>query len=142
MTTTSRRASPIAIFLDISAFLVVLDAAENNYPAAKDLWQQLVAQEESLVCANDILVETLALVQCRLGMDAVRTFQDDILPVVTVEGVDAECHAEGVSALLIAGRRELSLVDCVSFSAMRRLGIQTAFAFDRYFSEQGFSVIP
>lgn len=140
--TTSPRATARAIFVDTSAFLAVLDAAEANHPAAKDLWRQLVSQEASLVCTNYILVETLALAQRRLGVEAVRAFQEDILPVVTVDWVDSDAHAEGVGALLIAGRRDLSLVDCVSFNAMRRLGLDVAFAFDRHYPEQGFSTIP
>jgi predicted nucleic acid-binding protein len=44
-----------------------------------------------------------------------------------------------MAALLTAGRRELSLVDCVSFACMRRLGITRALHFDRHFKEQGFA---
>jgi predicted nucleic acid-binding protein len=38
-----------------------------------------------------------------------------------------------------ARRRDLSLVDCVSFEVMRRNGITRAFAVDRHFQELGFS---
>jgi predicted nucleic acid-binding protein len=48
-------------------------------------------------------------------------------------------HQAGVAALLTAASRQLSLVDCASFETMRSLGIQTAFAFDRHFVEQGFA---
>jgi predicted nucleic acid-binding protein len=33
-------------------------------------------------------------------------------------------------------------VDCVSFAAMRRVGAERAFAFDRQFRQQGFVLIP
>ncbi|MDP2857839.1 MAG: VapC toxin family PIN domain ribonuclease, partial [Bacillota bacterium] len=46
------------------------------------------------------------------------------------------------AALLTAGRRNLSLVDCVSFDVMRRLGMEKAFAFDAHFAEQGFQCMP
>ena len=52
--------------------------------------------------------------------------------------VDAALHRAGSDALLAAGRRDVSLVDCVSFAAMRREGIADAFAIDRHFAEQGF----
>jgi len=39
---------------------------------------------------------------------------------------------------LTAARRQLSLVDCISFEVMRRRGIKTAFTFDDHFAEQGF----
>lgn len=43
---------------------------------------------------------------------------------------------------LTANRRQLSLVDCVSFTVMRERGIKTAFVFDDHFEEQGFECIP
>ena len=81
---------------------------------------------------------TFALVQSRLGLDAVRSLQQDVVPALRVLWVDAELHAAAATALLTAARRRLSLVDCVSFEAMRREGVRRAFAFDRHFAELGF----
>jgi len=132
----------MSTFIDTSALLAVLDADDQNHPMAKQAWENLVANESDLVCTNYVLVETFALVQSRLGLEAVRTFQEDIVPLLRIEWIDAQSHASGVAALLIAARRQLSLVDCASFDAMRRLGITTAFTFDRHFAEQGFNKIP
>jgi predicted nucleic acid-binding protein len=87
-------------------------------------------------------VECFALVQHRLGMDAVRGLQEDILPVIHVEFVTLDIHRIGIAALLSAARRNLSLVDCVSFEVMRSLDIKNAFAFDPHFKEQGFAPVP
>jgi len=95
-----------------------------------------------LVCSNYVVLETFALIQSRIGINAVRSFEEDILPVVKIEWVDADVHHAGVSALLTASRRDLSLVDCVSFDLMRRYGLQHVFAFDEHFTEQGFQVSP
>lgn len=95
-----------------------------------------------MVCTNYVLVETFALVQHRLGMEAVRTFQEDILPMLSVGWVGEQDHRAGVTGLLAAGRRRLSLVDCVSFDAMRQAGIKPVFAFDQHFKEQGFDCMP
>ena len=46
-----------------------------------------------------------------------------------------------MTALLTANRRQLRLVDCVSFLGMRQLNLKTAFAFDRDFNEQGFETL-
>ena len=54
----------------------------------------------------------------------------------------APLHERAVAALLTAGDRDLSLVDCVSFEVMRRSGLDTAFAFDEGFTKQGFRVTP
>ncbi len=82
------------------------------------------------------------MLQSRLGIEAVRAFNDAILPVVTTQWITAEDHAAATHALLTANRRSMSLVDCVSFHLMRRLGIEQAFCFDRDFAEQGFSALP
>ena len=126
------------VYIDTSALYAVLDADDENHESAKRLWTDLLTQEARLVCSNYVLVETFALVQHRLGIEAVRTLQEDILPTLHVEWVDELSHRAAVTALLTAGRRRLSLVDCTSFEVMRQLGIRTAFAFDAHFAEQGF----
>ena len=45
-----------------------------------------------------------------------------------------------ISALLAAAKKNLSLVDCVSFELMGNLGIRTAFAFDAHFKDAGFGL--
>jgi len=132
----------MTVFVDTSAFLAVLDAGDANHGQATQIWQDLVNREETLVCSNYVLIETFALVQNRLGMPAVSVLQNDILPVINVEWIDEPLHRAGVSALLTADRRRLSLVDCTSFETMRLLGIQQAFTLDQHFSEQGFECLP
>ena len=132
----------MTMLVDTSAFYAVLCADDPNHVAADHVWVQAIKQHDQLVCTNYILVETFALLQKRLGIAAVRAFQEDISPFLDVEWVDAFSHLAAVSALLVAGRRQLSLVDCASFETMRRLGITTAFAFDPHFKEQGFTCIP
>lgn len=130
------------IFLDTSALYAVLDRDDANHARAKERWAVLLDPDNALVTTNYILVESFALIQNRLGLGALRSFQEDILPLISVEWVDAAAHRAGVGALLAAGRRKLSLVDCVSFEAMRSLGLRTAFTFDPHFVEQGFLSVP
>lgn len=132
----------MSVFVDTSALLAVLDADDTNHKNAREAWKELISRDELLICTNYVLVETFALVQHRLGMKAARTFQDDISPVLIVEWVDESAHRAGVTAVLTALRKNLSLVDCVSFDVMRRLGIKSAFVFDLHFKEQGFDCIP
>jgi len=129
----------VSVFVDTSALLAVLHAGDDNHTRAARAFRALLETNEELVTTSYVLVETTALLQHRFGLAAVRGFQDDVVPVLGIEWVDAELHAEGTAALVTAGRRELSLVDCVSFASMRRHGIAQAFHFDRHFREQGFS---
>lgn len=128
----------MSVFVDTSALLAVLDADEERHGAASTHWQGLLEADEPLLTTSYIVVETFAVVQRRLGLDAVRSLASDLLPLVEIEWVGAEAHAAAVAALLVANRRGLSLVDCVSFETMRRRGLTRAFAFDEHFDEQGF----
>jgi predicted nucleic acid-binding protein len=131
----------MSVFVDTSALLAVLDADDAFHPPARRIWEDLLQRAEDLFCTSYVLVECFALVQHRLGISAVRVLVEDMLPVIRVHWVAPEEHQEGVSALLTTGRRDLSLVDCVSFQSMRRLGVPHAFAFDQDFVEQGFQVL-
>jgi predicted nucleic acid-binding protein len=128
----------LSTFVDTSAVLAVLNADDGNHARAAKTWRSLVESGEPLVCTSYTLVELFALVQHRFGLQIVRALEEDVVPMLGVVWVDAGLHSEGVSALLAAARRRLSLVDCVSFACMRRLGITRAFHFDPHFREQGF----
>ena len=128
-------------FVDTSALFAVLDADDANHASAGRIWRNLLDEREEMVCSNYILIESFALFQRRLGLEAVRTFRSDVVGVLQVRWVDEALHAAGVAALLTAGRRQLSLVDCVSFELMRRLALTSAFAFDDDFADQGFACL-
>ena len=125
-------------FADTSALYAVLDRDDENHQTARVTWDLLLKSGAILVTSNYVLVETYALVQRRLGLDALRIFQDDIFPLLTVEWINRAQHDSAIAVVLSAGRKGLSLVDCVSFGLMRSAGLRKAFAFDRHFVEQGF----
>ena len=125
-------------FVDTSGILALLDSSEARHEDAWRAWETLVSSGQELLTSSFVLVETYALVQSRLGMDAIRTLHEELLPLLSVHWVDSSIFTESANALLVADRRRLSLVDCASFVLMRQLGIKHAFAFDNHFSEQGF----
>lgn len=130
------------IFIDTSAFWSLIDGADQYHKKAKETFKELISQEAILICNNYIVAETFALIQKRFGMEAVRTFQEDILNLLNVEWVDRQLHESSIMSLIAANRRELSLVDCVSFEMMRKLELKKVFTFDKHYKEQGFECIP
>jgi predicted nucleic acid-binding protein len=131
----------MTVFVDTSALLALIDADEARHEDALLIWNRLLGGDVPIVTTNYVLVETYALTQRRLGGAAVRVLTDDLLPVVDVEWIGRELYERAVSVLIAASRRELSLVDAVSFEAMRQRGIDRVFAFDRHFEEAGFSLV-
>jgi predicted nucleic acid-binding protein len=132
----------MTVFVDTSAFYAVFDRDDANHPAAKETWTALLREPATLLTTNYVLVETAALLQHRLGVAAVRSFHEDVVPLLQVDWITEEGHRAGAEAVLAAARKKLSLVDCVSFQTMRRLGVRTAFCFNAHFSEQGFTARP
>ena len=130
------------IYIDTSAFLAMINSEDINHDLAMKTWRQLIEEEQTLVCNNYVIVETIALIQRRVHLRAVSILHNDILPFVEIDWLDEELHNAIVKTLLKNDRRQISLVDLSSFDTMRRRGIQTAFGFDSHFSEQGFAIIP
>ncbi|HQT98554.1 MAG: type II toxin-antitoxin system VapC family toxin [Desulfobacteria bacterium] len=130
------------IFIDTSAFYALLDGDDAEHSRALRLWEKEPPVEGGLVTTNYVVLESMALLQTRLGMPAVRVFRDAILPLVRIEWIDEAVHAQAVSALIAADRRGLSMVDLSGFETMRRLGIRSAFTFDRHFRQYGFQTLP
>ncbi len=128
-------------FVDSSAFLAMLDDDDTNHRPAAAIWTQLLAADESLITSSYVIVEVTAVLQRRVGMDSVRAFHEDYVPLVSIQWVEETIHASALSALLAANRRQLSLVDCVSFEVMRRRGIIEAFVFDQHFVERGITCL-
>lgn len=129
------------IYVDTAALLAIVDTKDIHHETAKEFWGQQVLTA-NFRTNNYVAVESIALIQNRLGLDAVKILADRILPVIEIEWLDAEKHETAVRNLFIANRRNLSLVDCSSFETMRCLGIKTVFTFDEHFKEQGFDVVP
>ncbi len=132
----------MSIYVDTSALLAVVDVAAAEHGAVRQVWEELLLSDETLHASNYVIVETHALLQRRFGMAAIRLLEGVIAPVLLVHWATEEEHRAAAKAVLAANRRDLSLVDCLSFSVMRELAIQTALTLDPHFAEQGFRMLP
>lgn len=125
------------IFLDTSAIYAWADTADPNHRTALRRLQAILESREELLTHNYVLVESIALLQARLGlMAAVKLAKDS--SVFVIEWVDDELHASGIRELERSRRRRISLVDHISFLVMKRRGVATAFAFDPDYETAGF----
>ena len=131
----------MSVFVDASAFVAALDADDVRHPQARALWLKLLQSQERLATTNYVGLETVAVAQRRLGVDAVATLAESFFPWTDVIWVTEWEHSAAMTAVLAARRRHLSLVDCVSFEVMRRLGLSRCFTFDPHFAEMGFECL-
>ncbi len=131
----------MTVFLDSSAVIAVLDRSQTTNPQAARSWRALVDGDHTVVTSSYVILEATSLVQRRYGLPAV-VEAEAIWAVVDVHWVDAEAHRAAVQMVLLAGHRNLSIVDCVSLQLMQSLGIRHAFAFDCHFTERGYTLPP
>ena len=127
-------------FLDTSAIYAWADIADPNHGTALRRLQRILADGETLLTHNYVLVESLALLQARLGVEAAIKLSKDAR-TFEIDWVDADLHEAGVREMARSKARKISLVDHISFLVMRRRGLRTAFAFDNDFIAAGFTVV-
>lgn len=129
------------IFVDTSALLALLDRDDISHTLAGRIWQRLIAEKHKLFTTNYVLVETAALLQSRIGVDAVQELQSAIAPLLEPIWIGKDLHDSSMQAVLLANLRQLSVVDCSSILVARQSGIVHFFAFDRHFTQRGFTCL-
>lgn len=129
------------VFVDTSALVALLNADDEQHQRAARVFERLRTQRVPLMTTSYVLVETYALVGRRLGLEAVLNFRADFAPLLDVVWVDELLHNAGLDVLAQRGKWQLSLVDAVSFAAMRQSGVDDAFVFDQHFDQEGFTPV-
>jgi predicted nucleic acid-binding protein len=132
----------MSVFIDTTAFYAYYDADDLHHPQAVDWMERLLARQAILYTTNYILVEATVLLQRRLGLAWAERLQTEARPLLQVIWVDEAVHEAAMSAVMAANQRDLSLVDCVSFQVMQSQGLRHALAFDRHFTDRGYTLPP
>lgn len=127
------------IFVDTSGFYALLDGSDPFHPAARAAFDVATRDGRQLLCTSYVLHESQAVIQGRLGWEAVDAWLDRIVPLCEVVWVDAKLHELGIARCRQARERRLSLTDCISIETMRRRGITEAIADDAHFAREGFT---
>ena len=132
----------MTVFADTSALYALLVRTEEGHAEVAAAFSRLLRGRRALVTSNYVVLETAALLQRRIGLPAVRDFDERIAPLLTVRWITEPLHRRAMDRLIRADRRGVSLVDCTSFEVMEGEGITEAFALDRDFAAAGFRLVP
>ncbi|MBI4227177.1 MAG: PIN domain-containing protein [Candidatus Omnitrophica bacterium] len=130
------------IFVDTSALYASLAPEDAQHDAARQALQRLAEDEAELVTTNYVLLECASLIQRRHGFAPAKAFLAKAGETLDTVWIDAPLQQAAITIWTRAQSRQLSLVDCTSFAAMRHAGLRRAFAFDVHFTQHGFSLIP
>lgn len=128
------------IFADTSILYAAAAAEDKDHFAARKVLEE--HKQAEFVTTNYVLLECATLLQRRHGFSPAKNFLAGALQRMELVWVDEDLHREAVRLWSDTQQRDLSLVDCTSFAAMRRAGIRRVFAFDLHFTQQGFEAIP
>jgi len=129
------------VFIDTSAFYALMDRSDRYHQSAGKLWTHLLDNGCYLTTSNYVTVETLALLQNRLGFEAADLWSRDVLGIVETFWIDEVLHNLAFEIWFSLGRRKLSFVDCTSFVIMRHDKTEKVFGFDQHFSDHGFEIL-
>jgi predicted nucleic acid-binding protein len=80
------------IFIDTSAFYALMDRSDRYHHSASKLWAHFLDKGYYLKTSNYVTVETLALLQTRLGFEAADLWSRDILDIVETLWIDKVLH--------------------------------------------------
>jgi uncharacterized protein len=116
------------IFIDTSAIYALASRSDVNHFAASTKFASIMRSNIPLVTHSYVIVESIALLQHRLGLASAVRFENESR-WFDVEWITPEVHAEAVRRWSV-GSRDISFVDHVSRLVMQLRRIDTAFAFD------------
>lgn len=128
------------IFADTSGLFALLVKNDDMHVRAKLNFSYFAQHRVQLMTSSFVLVETTALLQRRVGLAAVHDFQSKIMPLLEMIWVNAEWYTRAIQRLFALNNRDIGLVDSLSFEIMESCEITHAFAFDKHFPENGFTI--
>jgi predicted nucleic acid-binding protein len=131
----------VSVFADTSAFYALMVRGAPSHDVARTTFAKLLEGRRPLLTTSLVIMETMSLLQNRVGLAAARDFDEHVAPVVRVHWVDEPLFRLGAERLWREDQPGLSLVDCVSFEFMKAERLTTAFAVDPQFSEAGFRLL-
>ncbi len=129
------------VFLDTSGLFALFVRNDYMHVRARATFECLMGKGAEFCITSYILLETVALLQARVGLTAARRFHHEFLPILKIHWVDEKLHEKAFRRLELRAKRDLSLVDCASFVWMEEAGVSYALTYDKHFSQEGFSVL-
>jgi len=132
------------VFLDTGYVLALELSKDQNHRAAVKHWRSLRKRLPPLVTTSYVFDEVVTYFNSRGHHAKAVEVGNRLLtsPSVQLVQVDEGLFGEGWQYFQQHQDKDYSLTDCISFVIMKKLGIETAFAFDQHFVQAGFQKLP
>jgi predicted nucleic acid-binding protein len=129
------------VFVDTSGLFAFLVQDDEMHEREKAVFSHLAHRNARLLTSSYVLLETISLLQRRVGLDSVKDFNETVFPLLEVIWVGETWHNRALERLMAESKRQLSITDCLSFEIMDEREIIEVFTFDRHFAERGFEIL-
>lgn len=132
------------IFVDTSAWIMLINSSEKNHGDAKKRYGQLAGSR--LAVTNLVISETYTWLRKKAGAEDALKFlnvmqQKTELGQLEVFYSDPGLEEEAVKILSKYRDHDFSYPDAVSFALMKKRNIKKAFAYDSHFITAGFNLV-
>jgi uncharacterized protein len=127
-----------AVFVDTSGAYALLDPTDPDHARARAAFLRSESEGRELITTNYVVHESWALIQARLGWEALGAWRDAVIARCRIIWVDERLHSVGEARCRQAKQRRLSLTDCVSFEVMRQHRLHFFIGDDEHFEREGF----
>jgi uncharacterized protein len=132
-----------AVFLDTVGLIALLNEDDSLHDKACEAFAAIGRSARNVVTTNLVLCEVgngLARTSLRREVgDLIRELDSD--PLAVVIHVSREQFEDGVQLYLTRPDKQWGLIDCISFTTMKTLGLREAFTADHHFEQAGLRVL-
>ena len=132
------------VFVDTSAWVGLFASRDQHHAAAVDAFEGLRDARRRLSTTDYILTETVSRMRRQSGLEEAERAWDELESgrLAQLDPVDRELRDEARRIFGKYRQIDLSIVDCTSIAAMRRMKVAEIFTFDAGFRKAGLRSIP
>ncbi|MCK5561346.1 MAG: PIN domain-containing protein [Thermoplasmata archaeon] len=132
------------IYFDTSALIAFSDKRDRNHDSAKNYFQTEIKRGSRFVLGRHIIIKYIDGVTKRVSKRKAIEQLGYILSskLYFIEKYNEDDWANALQYFKKYNDKPIDLTDCISFTIMDRLGLKTAFTFDKDFKTHGFKIAP
>jgi len=131
------------IYIDTGALIALSDRNDKNHERAVLYFRTAVKRRVLFVLGKHVVIEYIDGVAKRINKIKAIQELDSIIgsKLLLIEWEIKEDWVQAIEYFKRYKDQKIDLTDCLSFSIMERMGIDTAFTFDSDFQTHGFKVM-
>ena len=125
------------IFIDTGAFIALTDADDENHKAAKTFYKNATEKGARFITTNFVVCETMNYLRARVSHRVSVIFRENLKKssIIQIINITPLIEDEALNIFKQYADKDFSFTDCTSFSVMKSLKLNQAFAFDKHFEQ-------